>query len=189
LVRICRQAQAPAPASKPENVSAFDWLDESTRHTPPFDYPAVAEIYRAWADYFAPMVDDDPVAAWRRDVCEQRIANPIGYAFRHLENFVQHDLPLFLDLPGQKDVLFLTNRLLAEGGSDLFWEIVALERDFGLVDFFVSGGSTPFSCPLAEAGCEARQPGCKSIAALQQLPPAPGCAVRKGLLDSSFNFN
>ncbi|HEY3703750.1 MAG TPA: hypothetical protein VGL22_01740 [Terracidiphilus sp.] len=157
LVRICRELQIAPLTSKAEEVSVLDWLDESTRHTPQYDYPAVAETYQAWADYFAPMVDADPIAAWRREVCNDRIADPTGYAFKRLQNFILHDLPLFIDLPGQKDVMYLTDRLLREGGSDLFWEMVALEKDFGLIDLFLSGGATPFSCPLAEAGCEVRR--------------------------------
>ncbi len=53
----------------------------------------------------------------------------LDIAFAYPPPTVRHDLPLFIDLPGQEDVLFLTNRIFRADGSDLFWELVALEKD------------------------------------------------------------
>jgi hypothetical protein len=189
LIRIFRQSQIAPLTSTAKDASHLDWLDEGTRHTGAFDYPAVCDIYNAWADYFAPMVAADPIADWRRDVCQDRITKPIQYAYRHLENFVRHDLPLFIDLPGQEDVLYLTNRILRSEGSDLFWELVAIEKDFGLIDLFLSRGVTPFTCPLAKGGCDSSQPCCISITALHQLPNTQGCTVRMSLKASYFQFD
>jgi hypothetical protein len=191
LLRMFRHLQKletmPSLAS---NVDQLVWVDELSRHTAEYDYPSLEDVYSQWIAYIERENQDDPILSWRKNLCRKRLDEPVAFSHRRIEDFIPHDLPLWVNSPGQEgDYLYTTQVLMGDEGADLFWSLVAVERDFSLIDLFLKMGGGVFRCPLASEGlCEAFEPHCRNIAAVDELPASDKCVIRSGLRKAGFKF-
>lgn len=187
LVRIVRQAQRAEKFMADGENDILAAVDEATRHTEEFEYPPVGQVYTDWVKFIDDRGEDDPVLSWRKEMCQRRVAGPSHFVARQFGGFVQHDLPLFVDLPGDRVYMYMTRRLMIDGGSDLFWTLQALDRDFSLIDLFLGTGKKHFKCPMADV-CKVAEAKCRKIPDLTALPGSEECTTRSGLLRAGFNL-
>jgi hypothetical protein len=179
----------------PQETDSFLFsMDEVTRKTASFTYPSVKQIYEDWGEYFNNHDDDEPVSRWRKDLCERRALEPDSFAHRHIYNFLRHDLPLFIKMPGNTDdYLYVTKRLIGSEGDDLYWSLKANERDLSLIDLFLGLGNKRYCCPLAsksgQGTCKAQEEKCLTgLKEIYELPNSTECIVRSSLRSAGFNL-
>jgi hypothetical protein len=196
LVRTLRafQREGEYDAERAEK-SLVLYLDDLTRRTDEFEYPPVAQIYADWAEYFRRNADGDPIADWRREMCEQRVSDPGEFAVRGMVNFAAIDLPLFLQVEGARDnFIYATRRMVGDAEQAFYLALQANQRDLSLLDLFLGTGARHYVCPLASKNgpgmCEVQQDIClKGIEDVKRLPLSSECLVREGLRAAGFNLS